>query len=98
MSAGKTSRDLLLEQIAIDLAHDWTAAFRLELAREGRPIDGGWPGTLSEARARAGQHARAALSKRAMAAPTAHEVEHVARLTTEKARRVWRRSVDPTVR
>ncbi|HVH41234.1 MAG TPA: hypothetical protein VM925_02790 [Labilithrix sp.] len=90
MSTEKTARALLLEQTALGTARDWAAAFRLELAREGRAAEGGWPGTLSEARTRAGEQFRKALAVRSMTAPAHDELDLVAKLTTEHARRAWR--------
>lgn len=90
MTTEKTPRELLLEQTAVSTARGWAAAFRLELAREGRPADGGWPGTLSEARMRAGEEFRRVLAQRSMPAPARDELDLVARLTAEQARRAWR--------
>ncbi len=90
MTAERPLREVLLEQSAIATARDWTQSSRLELAREGRRADGGWPGTLSEARARAGEDYKRLLAKRSLKAPVHEELELVAKLTTEEARRAWR--------
>jgi len=85
-------REQLLDEIALDAAHTWTRAYRLELAREGRHAAGGWPGTMAEARARALASAVRALSERAMPAPTNDELERITRATYREARRTWLQS------
>jgi hypothetical protein len=90
MSSTRTPREILLEEAAMQVARDWMAAYRVELAREGRAADGAWPGTLSEARVRVAEQARQVLSKQSMPAPTHGELGRVARLAYNEARRAWR--------
>jgi hypothetical protein len=87
MSASRALRDLLLEQTAVETARRWIEEVRLELARDRRPIDGEWPGTLSEARLRAGDAFRTAVTQRDIAGPDHGELVLVAQLTTSEARR-----------
>jgi len=82
-------RASLLEEAAIDAGNRWAAARRDELVREGRPVEGGWPGTLPEARVRVAAHAGRALTARAMSALTYDELGHAARVTYGEARRSW---------
>jgi hypothetical protein len=83
-------RELLIDQAACDTARAWTTAFRVELAREERRVEGGWPGTLPEARMRASTHVGSLLAKRSMPALTHAELGRVARITYDEARRSWR--------
>ena len=87
----KSSRDVLLEQAAFDAARAWATACRDELAREGRRVEGGWPGTLPEARMHASAQAGRALSERSLSALTHDELGRVARITYDEARRSWLR-------
>lgn len=48
----ETLRRGALEKTAIGAGAQWAECCRVELKRQGRPIAGGWPGTLSEARTR----------------------------------------------
>lgn len=52
-------------------------------------MSGGWPGTLTEARARAGHAVGRALSSRALPALTNEELGTAAKSTYREARRVW---------
>lgn len=40
------------EDAAADAGRLWADSVRTELEAEGRPVTGGWPGTMSEARAK----------------------------------------------
>lgn len=87
--AAERERSELLEQGSIASGARWAASWREALRREGRPISGGWPGTLSEARARV-----SALSPQAL---SWEERERMARLAYAAARREWlsQREADP---
>jgi hypothetical protein len=84
------TRDTLLERASLEAARAWTTEFRAELARDGRPLEGGWPGTMPEARMRASAHASRALVERSMSALTYDELGRIARITYDEARRSWR--------
>ena len=43
------------DNLAIDAGREWAGAVRERLDEEGRAATGGWPGTMTEARARASQ-------------------------------------------
>ena len=86
----KVAREVLLEETARDAGRAWATACCHGLQREGRALEGGWPGTLHEARTRGGAEARKALSDRSMPALTHDELVLVARLTYDKAREWWR--------
>jgi hypothetical protein len=87
----RVDRESVLAAAAVAAAEAWKAACCLELAREGRGIEGGWPGTLREARVRAGAHVGTVLIGRSMPALTYDELGRVARITYDEARRSWRR-------
>lgn len=94
MNDRRSPREVLVEQIAVDTAQHWIEAVRRELVRDGRPMDGAFPGTLSEARARAGEAFRRATKERDLGAPDPTELDHIAHLTTGEARRAWRKLVN----
>jgi hypothetical protein len=79
----------LLERVAVDVARAWAADRRAELVREGRSVEDGWPGTVSEARSRVYAEAAQTLARHAMTALTHVERDKLARDTYEEARRSW---------
>jgi hypothetical protein len=83
------ARGVLLDKIAFEAARTWAEACRAELAREGRRVEGGWPGTMPEARTRAAGEATRALALRSMSALTHEELGRLARITYDEARRSW---------
>ena len=93
MTSRQSIRDLLVEQAAVETARAWIEEVHRELIREHREIDGAWPGTLTEARARAGGALRRAAQQRELPGPGPEELERVAQLTTAEARRGWRKVV-----
>lgn len=71
--------------MALRAAEAWIGWWSDELARQGRGMSGGWPGTLSEARARASE-----LVHRELGVDIAHEqLEALARATYSAARERW---------
>jgi len=79
-----TQRKVVLERAATDAAKAWADRCMVEIRNEGRPLAGGWPGTLSEARG----WGRAELSTH-LVAPTHEELEWLAHTTYSRARDVW---------
>ncbi len=87
VSAGEPRR-ALLKAAAVELGRRWADAWREDLGRDGRAVEGGWPGTLREARARVTAHAGS------IPGPlTAEELGWAARATYDEARRAWLASV-----
>ena len=84
------TRDVLLDTAAADTARTWAQSYRHELVREGRLAEGGWPGTLAEARTRVAREAAKALVELSMPALTFDELNRIAKLTYREAGRVWR--------
>lgn len=83
------TRGNLLERAALEAARSWALAYCAELAREGRRVEGGWPGTIREARARAATEGANVLRKQVMPMLTHDELERLARITFDEARRCW---------
>lgn len=67
----------------------WVAAWRDALARDGRPMEGGWPGTMGEARAWVQTHVAPALVRRGLPFPTAEGAALAARDLYAVARTAW---------
>jgi hypothetical protein len=76
-----------LERVAFAEATAWAAWWRAELGRQRRPIAGGWPGTVSEARVRIARRIAADLGPSFEA--TREELDETARAAYGAARREW---------
>ncbi len=83
------ARRLLLTEGALTLGTRWARFWCDEMRRDGRPISGGWPGTVPEARARVAAYFGPELARRRMAQLTADELALAARATYQKAKRDW---------
>ncbi|MBI4702516.1 MAG: hypothetical protein HY744_15460 [Deltaproteobacteria bacterium] len=82
-------RQALLAEGARAAGKQWAQRWRETLRQDGRRVVGGWPGTLSEARARAHAHFCAALLRAGMAELTSSELDRAARATYACARDDW---------
>ena len=89
------ARQMLLEQTARAEGNAWASWWRNELQRQNRPVSGGWPGTLSEARVRVAR--RLAVEHGPALAATRQEVEDAARAAYGAARNEWNESREPEV-
>jgi hypothetical protein len=67
----------------------WFASWREDLLRQGRAIEGGWPGTLPEARALVAASVAPAFTQRRMPILTNEELIWAMRATYDEARRAW---------
>jgi len=87
-------RRTLLDTSARALGAAWALRAREQLCAEGRRAVGGWPGTMSEARART----RRALASEPLARKLGKlgnpEIERTARATYAHARQVWLETAD----
>ncbi|MFO0663686.1 MAG: hypothetical protein U0174_07020 [Polyangiaceae bacterium] len=91
------SRRLLLEQAAVTVAAAWVERWKQELLAQGRPVVGGFPGTLSEVRGRVRATFAQVESRKAKGdkiedkqEPFSREdAEHVAKDAYARARRAW---------
>jgi hypothetical protein len=93
--SGGEPREIMLQATALGTAREWTTRWFRTLAEDGRPIEGGWPGTMHEARARVAADAANALHHSAMAALTREELGRLTRTAYDEARRLWRASAAP---
>ena len=89
-------RELVLRATVARTASNWTNRWFRTLADDGRRVEGGWPGTLPEARARIAADAERALGDLSMPALTQDELGRLTRMTYEEARRLWLAGVGPT--
>ena len=80
----------VLRDIALQAARSWATECISALAAEGRPVAGGWPGTMSDARARAGALATRTLGTHAMTALDHDELRDLTHATYKEAQRCWR--------
>lgn len=83
-------RRAALEHDAMACGDRWVERTREQLALEGRPIEGGWPGTMSEARGLV-----ASLSAAIKPALTFEESDWVARTIYTHAKRFWQARREP---
>lgn len=81
-----------IEEAARTAAAEWAARFRASLLHERRVPAGGWPGTLTEARAVAATCLRAAATRGAGNDQRAVDHEQLARLINACARCEWLRT------
>jgi hypothetical protein len=86
---GGDDRQALLARGAILTGEQWAQRCRKDLRKQGRRVIGGWPGTLSEARARAEVHSSAELRRLGLAQLTFEELERLAHATYASARDYW---------
>jgi hypothetical protein len=89
-TGSRTSRDHVLDEAALDAARAWVRQWVDELKREGRRVDGGWPGTLNEARGRCAELSTRTLAQLSMLGPARDEIDRMVRITYAEARRLWR--------
>jgi len=83
-----TFRRAALERVALAAGEQWALSYRALVHEQGRAISGGWPGTMSEARARVtaaflGGH------KKSLSAISNAELDWLAKAAYGRARREW---------
>jgi len=79
----------LLADAARTAGKIWARWWFEKLHRQGRPVVGGWPGTMSESRCRTRLHVEALLSLRALPPVTHGELTEATRLTYSCAKALW---------
>lgn len=84
------ARRTLLEDGALAASKQWVDSWRADLRKQGRRAEGGWPGTLAEARAHVIAYFAAELHRRKMAALTHAELTWAAKAAYAAAKRDWR--------
>ncbi|HEY2409006.1 MAG TPA: hypothetical protein VGM29_13960 [Polyangiaceae bacterium] len=83
----------MLDKAATAAGTLWAQRWCDELRREGRPVVGGWPGTLREARAQVNAHLGMSLGKRRLSF-TREELERAAKTAYTAAKNSWLAKVD----
>ncbi len=87
--ASLDKRGLLLEAVASTASRQWVEQWRNLLRGQGRPLAGGWPGTLPEARAVAQACFQQEHARNRSAALKSEEINWLAKSTYAKARQQW---------
>jgi hypothetical protein len=85
----EADRQSVLERGAQTIGEQWARGWRDELHSTNRRVAGGWPGTMTEARARARSHLGATLSRQRLGELSVTELEQAARATYARARATW---------
>jgi hypothetical protein len=83
-----------LERAADDAGKSWALGWADALLAEGRPVAGGWPGTMSEARARVVNCARAASYKGLLLSESS--LDALSRRAYLTAKAAWHTRTGPT--
>lgn len=87
--AAEEERRTVLERRAVAAGEEWAAETRLRVNGEQRLATGGWPGTVSEARARVAQVMSPLLARTGLGALTHDERKQMARVLYAAARESW---------
>jgi len=82
-------RRAALERMALATGEQWALSYRAEVRESGRAIAGGWPGTLSEARARVAGACSRTASKQRWTNVTPAELDWLAKAAYAMAKRRW---------
>ena len=88
MNCTQCREAVLCEQAEL-LGQTWATKWVQTMQNEGRPVSGGWPGTLPEARMGAQEHLARALRLRKMPPLTQEELARATTLVYERARNEW---------
>jgi hypothetical protein len=89
LSVDPDARRTLLRDTALELGRRWFASWRDDLLREGRVVEGGFPGRLAEARALVAAAVGPVLAKHRLAAATDEELGWTVHATYDEAKRAW---------
>jgi hypothetical protein len=90
-----SARRVLLGRAAEAAGAGWANQRIAELQAERRTIQGGWPGTLREARAFLNNSLPRSLAAEAVSPPTREELEQAVRQAYAVARDTWRMHSQP---
>ncbi len=83
------ARSVVLKNTSEAVGRTWALECVNALRESGRPIEGGWPGTLPEARARILRKLSLELSAQGMLPLNASEIGPVSSSTNAQAKRSW---------
>jgi hypothetical protein len=81
--------DVLLSECVDVVCAAWVSSWRKALQKEGRAMQGGWPGTKAEARARILQFVGAELTRKHLPFPTPEQLDKASAEVYAAARRAW---------
>jgi hypothetical protein len=84
------SRARLLQETSEVAGASWAREYLEEIQKSGRAIEGGWPGTLREARARVMQYLPRELSARGLSPLSSGEIADASAVVSAAAKRCWR--------
>ena len=84
-----TLDDPVLDRIADEESRRWVQHLLEQLATDGRLLEGGWPGTLSEARRLVAARITSEANRRAMRAFTRTEFDRLVKVVYGRARVEW---------
>jgi hypothetical protein len=89
VAARGEKRRALISEAPSQVGSAWARVWCEALRREGRSVDGGWPGTLSESRSRVRRHLDGELSKRGLQPLDHLELERATLAAYERAKYDW---------
>lgn len=95
ISSESLTLTLAVRRRANQAGQTWAGDVKLALESERRRPCGGWPGTLSEARARVAASVFPRIAPAGEAPPTLEQVEDAARLVYAAARAAWLEQREP---
>jgi len=87
--ARNVKRDAILRAAPAAVGAAWARDVSARLAAEGRSVEGGWPGTIVEARALISGRLRAELVGRDLHQASSEELVAAAARTYDEARSAW---------
>ena len=82
-------RETILQDLPVGVGVAWARALCESIEGDGSPIEGGWPGTMVEARARVSGELGRELSRHALAPPSIEEFAAATNIAYARARQVW---------
>lgn len=84
-----------LDRAALDVGSRWAEALCERLRGEGRTVDGGWPGTVPEARVLVTSYVETAVVSRGGGKLSADEIASLTNTAYQEAKRAWRNAQSP---
>jgi hypothetical protein len=85
----RPNRSALLCEAAAHIGARWAQAWCEEMERTGRAVEGGWPGTLPEARMRVAEYFRVECARQRWSELDAAELMLATRSAYAQAKRDW---------
>ena len=85
----RPNRSAMLSEAAALIGARWARGWCEEMTRTGRAVEGGWPGTLPEARMRVAEYFRVECARQRWSDLDTAELVLATRWTYEQAKRDW---------